>query len=373
MKRFFACLLAAAVLFSCAALAEEPGVSAKSVLLAEVSTGQVLYEQNADQRLPIASVTKVMTLLLICEELESGRCTLEDTVTASTVASNMGGSQIYLKEGEQMPLEELLKSVVIASANDAATALAEYVGGSLGVFVENMNRKAAELGMENTHFVNCTGLPAEDHYSTARDVAIMSRALLGHEQVRKYTTTWLDSIRGGEFTLTNTNKMIRSYNGMTGLKTGYTVEAGFCVSAAALRDGMELVAVVLGSETGEKRFRTAANLLDYGFAGWTVTDPSENIEQRALPVRLGEQDYIMPRLSSSARLVAEKARCGEIKTELSFPDEISAPVKAGQKVGTLTLTLDGAVLLTADYVAPEDVPKLGRGRVLLLCLEKLFV
>ncbi|MCD7946612.1 MAG: D-alanyl-D-alanine carboxypeptidase [Clostridiales bacterium] len=267
-------------------------ISAKAGVLMERETGTVLYEENAHEALEPASVTKVMTMLLVAEAIDSGSISLEDTVTASAYAASMGGSQVYLEEGEQMTVSEMLKAVAVASGNDAAVALAEHLRGSEEAFVAAMNQRAAELGMEDTHFCNCTGLPAEGHVTSAYDIAVMSRELLSHEVIRDYTGIWMDTLRNGTFQLANTNKLIYYYDGATGLKTGFTQGAGFCISASAERDGMELIAVVLGSETSSDRFESAKTLLNYGFGGWTVTDVTGGVALPPVSVTLGEAESV---------------------------------------------------------------------------------
>ncbi len=274
-----------------------PEIAAPSAVLMDAATGTVLYEKNDREKLPPASVTKVMTLLLVLEALEQGRIGWDDEIAASAAAAAKGGSQVYLEENEQMPLRDMLKSVVVASANDCATALAEHVAGSESAFVELMNARAAELGMADTHFVNCTGLDDEpdaaEHLTTAYDIALMSRELLKHDEIRQYTTIWMDTVRDGRFGLANTNKLVRFYNGTTGLKTGYTSQAGYCVSASAERDGMELIAVVLHGATSTDRFESAKALLDYGFANWALVTPQADAIP-AVPVTLGTKTAVTP-------------------------------------------------------------------------------
>ena len=281
MRRWAAGLVLAAMtlgLMAQTGRAAELGLAAPSSILMEKTTGEVLYEDNADKKLRPASVTKVMTLLLVMEALEDGRIGWDDMVTTSAAAAAKGGSQIYLEENEQLPLTEMLKSVVVSSANDCACALAEHIAGSEAAFVQRMNERAQELGMANTHFANCTGLDdgpdANEHLTTARDIAIMSRELLKHEKIKEYTTIWMDTVRNGEFGLSNTNKLVRFYDGTTGLKTGYTSGAGYCLSASAERGGMELIAVVMHCKTSPDRFESAKALLNYGFANYALVDPT---------------------------------------------------------------------------------------------------
>ena len=309
MKKFFATFLC---LVLCGGLlpaqAAGPEVNAKAVLLMEKTTGQVLYEEHAHDPLELASVTKVMTMLLIMEALEEGTITKETMVPVSATAAGMGGSQVYMKEGESFSVHDMLKAIAVASGNDACVAMAEYLAGSESAFVEKMNARAAELGMENTVFVNCTGLPAEGHHSSAYDIALMSRALIqNHPDIRTYTTIWMDTLRDGTFQLANTNKLIRFYEGATGLKTGSTDAALYCVSATAEKDGMELIAVVLGSPTSADRFETAKALLNYGFAGYSLVTvaPSEPISP--IPVTLGTADSVQPVLTQESQILLYKA------------------------------------------------------------------
>ena len=336
-------------------------VAAPSAVLMEAATGTVLYEKDAHTPLPPASVTKIMTLLLVMEALDAGRIGWDDTVTASEAAAAKGGSQVYLEAGEQMSLQEMLKSVVVVSANDCATVLAEHVAGSEAAFVELMNRRAQELGMENTHFVNCTGLDdepdAETHLTTAYDIALMSRALLKHDEIRDYTTIWMDSVRNGEFGLANTNKLVRFYQGTTGLKTGYTSAAGHCLSASAERDGVEFIAVVLHCATSGERFQAAKQLLDYGFANYTLAQPDPETEIPPVPVVLGTAETIVPVPDNDDPVLIEKGQAAGITTRVEVADQVRAPVEAGQRLGTLTLQSDGAPLAAIPLVAPEAVPR----------------
>ncbi len=336
-------------------------VAAPSAVLMEAATGTVLYEKDAHTPLPPASVTKIMTLLLVMEALDAGRIGWDDTVTASEAAAAKGGSQVYLEAGEQMSLQEMLKSVVVVSANDCATALAEHVAGSEAAFVELMNRRAQELGMGNTHFVNCTGLDdepdAETHLTTAYDIALMSRELLKHDEIRDYTTIWMDSVRNGEFGLANTNKLVRFYQGTTGLKTGYTSAAGHCLSASAERDGVEFIAVVLHCATSGERFQAAKQLLDYGFANYTLAQPDPETEIPPVPVVLGTAETIVPVPDNDDPVLIEKGQAAGITTRVEVADQVRAPVEAGQRLGTLTLQSDGAPLAAIPLVAPEAVPR----------------
>ena len=364
MKKLISILLSAVLLLCVlpAVRAEGLDVPAPSAILMDAATGTVLYEKNADEKLPPASVTKIMTLLLVMEALDSGRIGWDDMVTASEAAAAKGGSQVYLEVGEQMSMDEMLKSVVVSSANDCATALAEHVAGSEAAFVEKMNARAAELGMENTHFVNCTGLDdgenASEHLTTARDIAIMSRELLTHEEIKKYTTIWMDTVRNGQFGLSNTNKLVRFYEGTTGLKTGYTSTAGHCLSASAERDGMELIAVVLHCESSTDRFRSAKALLDYGFANYALADTQPEEPMQPVRVILGEESTLTPVLQQTAPILIEKGELAGVTRTVTLCQEVEAPVEAGQQLGTLTLSTSTRTLAEIPIIAPQSVEKL---------------
>ncbi len=353
-----------------AALAGE----AKSVILIEAETGKVLYEYEADMRLAPASVTKIMTILLVAEEIGKGTLKLTDIVQISDNASHMGGSQVYLKAGEQMSVEDLLKSVIIASANDAATALAEQVAGSVEGFVERMNARASELGMSNTVFENPTGLDDStvDHKTTARDISLMSRELMKHEFILNYTTIWMDSIRNGAFGLTNTNRLIRFYNGANGLKTGSTSKAGFCISAAAKRDGMQLIAVIMGAPNRDIRNEIAKKLLDYGFANY-----------KYLCMESGEIDPIkvLGGVSNSCRLMYEKFDIVLDKSEavkgvesaVNLPEYISAPVEAGEVIGNIDYKIGDETIGSVNIVAVEAIEKISYLGLLKRMINSFFL
>ena len=355
--------------------AAEPDVSAPSAILMEEATGEVLYEKNAHERLAPASVTKIMTLLLVMEALESGRIGWDDTVTASAAAAAKGGSQIYLEENEQLPLEEMLKSVVVSSANDCAAALAEHIAGSESAFVQMMNERAAELGMTDTHFVNCTGLDDEpdaaEHLTTAYDIALMSRELLKHEEIKKYTTIWMDTVRNGEFGLSNTNKLVRFYDGTTGLKTGYTSAAGHCLSASAKRGGMELIAVVLHCDSSPHRFESAKALLNYGFANYALITPQPDEAIGAVPVRLGTQERVTPVLQTDAPVLVDKALAASAKSTVQLAEQVTAPVEQGQTLGMLTVKAGDQTLAEIPLVAPEAIPALTWWDVFLQMLKTI--
>ena len=354
--------------------AAELDLPAPSYVLMERSTGEVLLEHNAHERLRPASVTKVMTLLLIMEALDDGRIGWDDMVQTSAAAAAKGGSQIYLEENEQLPLEEMLKSIVVSSANDCACAMAEHIAGSEAAFVEMMNARAEQLGMTDTHFVNCTGLDDEpeaaEHLTTAYDIALMSRELLGHEAIKKYTTIWMDTVRDGQFGLSNTNKLVRFYDGTTGLKTGYTSAAGHCLSASAERNGMELIAVVLHCASSTDRFESAKALLNYGFSNYALVTPEPG-ELPAVPVTLGTSMEITPVLADETPILIDKALAAGVETNVRVDGSVTAPVEAGQTLGTLTITSGGQTIAERDLVAPEAVGALRWGDVFLQMLRAL--
>lgn len=376
MKRVWA-LLSVLVLLGTPVLgvgAEGLDVPAKSALLMDVATGTVLYEKNAHEALPPASVTKIMTMLLIMEAIDSGTLGYDDIVTASEAAAAKGGSQVFLKAGEQMTVSEMLKSIAVSSANDCACAMAEHLSGSESAFVEQMNRRAQELGMRDTHFVNCTGLDdgpdAASHRTSAHDIAVMSRELLAHHpDITKYTTIWMDTIRGGAFGLSNTNKLIRFYPGATGLKTGFTSTAGYCLSATARREELELIAVVMGCESAKIRNAACKSMLDYGFAGYCLVSPSlEDAPQ--VPVRLGSKAFVSLKLDGQGQLLVPKAKRSGIATNIRLEPEVTAPVEAGKQLGSLTVTSGDEVLLEAPLVAAEPVPRLSLGGIYLQILRR---
>ncbi len=322
-------------------------LSAKSAILMEISTGKVLMELNPDEKLSPASITKVMTILLTFEALENGQIKLEDRVTASRNASSKGGSQIWLKEGEVMTVHELLKATVIASANDACTALGEYISGDEASFVALMNKRAKELGMTNTSFENCSGLDdtVTNHYSTARDVAIMSCELIKHEKVKEYTTIWMDSLRNGETQLVNTNRLIRYYDGATGLKTGTTSKAGYCVTATAERDNMELVAVVLGSDNSTERFEDAKKMLNWGFANYEIIEPQIDMSLITdVKVLYGKEDSMKPIVENPRKILVKKGEGDKITQRVDMCVDVEAPVEKNQTLGKVYFEIDGKVL-----------------------------
>jgi D-alanyl-D-alanine carboxypeptidase (penicillin-binding protein 5/6) len=341
---------------------EAISVSAPSALLMEKATGEILYEKNAHERLQPASVTKVMTMLLIVEDIEAGKLRLDDTVTASSRAASFGGSCVYLEEGERMSVSEMLKCIAVVSANDCAVAMAEHISGTEQVFVERMNSRAKELGMEDTQFVNCTGLDdgenAREHRTSAWDIALMSRQLIGHHpKIKEFTTIWMDTIRNGTFGLSNTNKLIRFYSGATGLKTGFTSGAGYCLSATAQREGMELIAVVMGCETAPIRNSACKAMLDYGFANYAVVTP-EMPDAEGVSVRLGNVEKISVKPEREPRLLLEKSQKNSVTTEVTLEESVTAPVVQGQKLGVMTVKAGEKILEEIPLVAVAEVARL---------------
>ena len=375
MKRLCIALLLFLLIFPAPAQALQPEGGGKSAVLMEISTGQVLYEHNSHEKLPPASVTKVMTLRLIMEAIDSGKIRWEDTVTASETAAAKGGSQIYLKVGETMTVSDMVKSIAVSSANDCACAMAEHIAGSESAFVGLMNQRAQELGMTDTTFVNCTGLDdapdAQNHKTSAQDIALMSRELLkNHPDIKKFTTIWMDTVRNGTFGLSNTNKLIRFYDGATGLKTGYTAAAGYCLSASAEREGMGLIAVVMGAETSQKRNAACKSLLDYGFANFTVITP-ELPEPEPIRVKLSTADTVDAVLSNPQGLLIDKARKNGITMDLSVLEEVTAPVEKGQRLGTLTVKSGDEVLQEFPLTANQDIPRLTWSDLFLRILKRV--
>lgn len=341
------------------------GLNAKSVILMEESTGNILYENNPDERLPIASVTKVMTMLLIMEAVDSGKINLDDMVTVSENAMSYGGSTMFLETGEQLTVNDMLKGIAVASANDGCVAMAEHLAGSESAFVDMMNEKAKKLGMENTHFMNTNGLDEDDHYSSARDVAIMSRELMKHETIFNYTSIWMDTLRGGKFQLANTNKLIRFYDGANGLKTGSTSKALCCLSAAAKRNDMQLIAVVLGAPTSAERFASAKSLLDYGFANYAVnTQITAGDEVQKIAVEKGVDKEVDVVAGDSCSTLVKKGQEDNITKEIKIDEAITAPIEAGQKIGTMTISRDGEVIADIDLNASSAVEKKGIGLII---------
>ena len=355
--------------------AVELDVPGKSALLMDIATGTVLYESNAHEALAPASVTKVMTMLLIMEAIDSGKIRWDDTVTASEAAAEKGGSHIYLKVGETMSVSDMVKSIAVSSANDCGCAMAEHLAGSESDFVEMMNARAKELGMNDTNFVNCTGLDdgenAVNHRTSAHDIAVMSRQLLKyHQDITKYTTIWMDTVRNGAFGLSNTNKMVRFYQGATGLKTGFTSGAGYCLSASAERDGLGLIGVVMGCSTSQERFGACKSMLDYGFANYALVKP-ELTEESAVAVKLGKADSVKVVPGENPELLVDKAQRGSVTTEVNLEQEVSAPVSQGQRLGTMTVRAGEQILAQVPLVAEETVARLSWGDLIVRVLKQI--
>lgn len=341
------------------------GVDAKSCILIEQSTGRVLSENNADEKLPIASVTKVMTMLLIMEAIEDGKITFDDMVTVSENAMSYGGSTMFLEAGEQLSVHDMLKGIAVASANDGCVAMAEHLTGSESAFVEQMNKRAKELGMENTSFMNTNGLDEENHYSSARDVAIMSRELLNHPIITEYTSIWTDELRDGKFQLANTNKLVRFYTGANGLKTGSTSQALCCLSASAKRNDMQLIAVVLGAPTSDKRFSSAKALLDYGFANYKINHlVSAKEEICDADIINGTENTVKAIAKVSKSALAEKNNNNDIKRRVFVNGDIKAPVNKGDILGYVEFVSDGKVIDKVDIISKNEVKKKGIGQII---------
>ena len=374
MKRIFPMILLFALLLCVPVRADELTLDAPSALLMEKQTGTVLYAKDEHTPREGASITKVMTLLLTMEAIDSGALSYDDTVTGSAHAASMGGSQIWLKEGEQMRVEDLIKAVCVVSGNDAAVALGEHLAGSEDAFVERMNARAQELGMNDTHFVNCTGLPAAGHLTSACDIALMSRELiLHHPDIRQFTTVWMDSLRGGESMLVNTNKLIRFYDGATGLKTGSTGSAGYCLSATAEKNGMELIAVVLKGKTSDERFSDAKSLLNYGFSTWSLVTVTPDEVLPPVPVMLGVRGTVQPVLTSENTLLVEKTLANGLTKEAALAESVAAPVYAGDTLGQLTVRdAAGNTVAELPILAGEDVGHVTFVQMLGRCLARGF-
>lgn len=349
-------------------------VEAKAAVLMDASTGEVLYSFNENEKLYPASVTKIMPLLLFMEALDSGKIALTDVVTASPTAASKGGSQIWLKEGEQMTVDELLRATAIASANDACTALGEHIAGSEVGFVKMMNDKAKELGMVNTNFVNCSGLDDDttEHLTTAYDIALMSKELLSHERIKTYTTVWMDSLRNGETQLVNTNKLVRFYSGTTGLKTGTTSKAGYCLSASAERDGLHLIAVVMGAGNSNDRFEGAKAMLNWGFANFeTVTPQIDSSLFGEVEILRGVQESVKPILVGVKPITLKAGEKAKIKTEINLSENAEAPIEKNQTLGTVTLKIDDREIAKYNLVSEKEVEKTNIGHIMLRFLRSL--
>ena len=374
-KSLLSALLALALIFtSVLPVNADVAVSSPSVILIESSTGEVIYEQNAAERRSPASITKIMTLLLTFEAIESGKVSLTDQVTTSEYASSMGGSQVYLAAGEVQTLDTMIKCIAVSSGNDASVAVAEHIAGSEAAFVDLMNQRAQELGMADTHFVNPTGLPAKGHVTSAHDIALMSRELiLNHPDIRRFTTIWTDSLRDGAFGLSNTNKLIRFYPGATGLKTGSTDAALYCLSATAERDGMELISVVMGAPTSTQRFEGAKVLLNYGFAAYGLAQAQPPQPLAPIPVILGDQAAVTPRLAEDPTILAPKEKLAAMEVEVQMAESLSAPVDAGAEVGRMTVTSNGETLASIPLTADAAVARLSYWQIFQRCLQKAFL
>ena len=351
----------------------EETITAPSAVLMETSSGKILFEKNPHEQRPCASITKVMTMLLVCEAIDNGKLSLDDTITASAHAASMGGSDIWLEEGETMSADDMIKATVVASANDAAVALAEHLCGSEEVFVEKMNEKASQLGMNDTVFKNCNGLDEDGHITSAYDVAVMSRELMKHEMIFDYTSIWLDNLRDGKTQIVNTNKLLKTYKGITGLKTGTTNDAGCCMAASATRGDMSLVAVVLGCNSGKERFSDAAALLDYGFANFSVTQlkAPEDLP-KTIKVEYGMQGNIGIGCDVNASIVLDKNSSSKIVSKIDLPESIEAPVVSGQKLGTVTYSLDGNAVKSFEITALQDAEKISFASVFSVLLNSII-
>lgn len=354
---------------------ENAPLDCASALLMEAESGRVLFEYNADDRHAPASITKIMTMLLVCEAVDAGQISLDDTVTTSPYASSMGGSEIWLEPYETMTVDEMLRATAIASANDAAVALGEHLAGTEAMFADKMNQKAAQLGMDSTHFVNACGLDEAGHLSTARDVALMSREmLLHHTEVRDYCSIWMDTLRGGATQLVNTNKLLKSYRGITGLKTGTTGKAGVCISASAERDGLRLIAVVLGSASGKERFQAASTLLDYGFARYeSAAAALPGDAPQTLPVEHGTAATVPLNYKSPGHCLMPKGEGSTLEAVVELPASLSAPVAAGEQVGRIKILHQGTEMCSYPITAAQNVDALSFRYCLRLLAQSLLL
>lgn len=374
------CFFSCAAIFMTALICVTQPTWAESVssgqarVLLEADTGQVIYSQNADQKLPMASITKVMSLLLWAEDIEDGKLSLEDRVKATSYASSAEGSVIWLEPGEEMTAAELLEAVIVSSANDACIALAEHSAGSEAQFVKRMNARAEELGMTNTRYTNCVGFDDSGHYSTAHDISIVTAELMKHDVFRGWMLTWLDYLRGGKTQLVNTNKLVRTYNGILGGKTGTTDNAGCCLTVCAERGDMRLVAVTLGCADDDERFATAKELLDYGFSSFEKFTPEIDLTKvSTIPVTRGVLEETKPIIrTQGVECVIKKGRSADVKYEYTFVDECEAPVKKGQFMGEYLVTLDGAEIFRSEIVSKEDIPRLNFFRCMQMIFKEIF-
>ena len=378
MKKLI-CVFLAALILSTPAYAVETitddaiDIKAPSAILMEKTSGEVIYEKNAHEKRPPASVTKVMTLLLIVEAIERGDISLDDTVIASERAASFGGSCVYLEEGEKMSVDEMLKCITVVSANDCAVAMSEFLCGSEQAFVQRMNERAAELGLKDTHFCNCTGLFEDpEHYTSAYDLAVMSRALIKHDLIKKYSTIWMDSIRNGEFGLSNTNKLVYYYDGCTGLKTGYTDKAMYCLSATAERDGIEYIAVIMHGDSIESRNNDAKALLNYAFANYTLCPLRQGSALPPVSVELGKGDCVQPEYTGPEAALISKQGSGNIEYTLQLPDSVAAPVKKGDSLGSMSVLINGQEAFSVPLVASHDVQRMGLSDIFLSLVGSLL-
>lgn len=376
LRKVFSAVMCAVLVFSSSvsvrAVSQE-SITAPSAVLMETSTGKIIFEKNPHEKRACASVTKVMTLLLVFEAIDSGKLSLDDTITASEHAASMGGSDIWLENGETMSADDMIKATVVASANDAAVALAEHISGSEDAFVEKMNERAKQLKMNDTVFKNCNGLDEDGHVTSSYDVAVMSRELMKHEKIFDYTSIWLDTLRGGKTQIVNTNKLLKTYNGITGLKTGTTNDAGCCMSASATRGNVSLVAVVLGCKTGKERFADAAALLDYGFANISVKELTlPNDMPKSIAVEGGMEESTALKCEVSQSIVLDKSKSPEIKTTIEIPQSLTAPVAENQKVGTLTYLVNGKPVQSFDITTVNAVEKTSFGAIYAVVFNSLI-
>ncbi len=373
LKKFLSLVIVCSICFQITtAIASENAleISAPSALLMDYTTGEIIYEKNPHEKKPMASVTKIMTMLLGMEEIKAGNLSYDDMITGSAHAKSYGGSTIFLDEGEQMTVRDIFKGIAVASGNDAAVALGEHISGTESVFVDRMNKKAEELGMTNTHFVNCNGLDADGHYSTAYDIALMSRELMKYDDIFEFTGIWMDSLRGGEFTLSNTNKLIRFYDGATGLKTGSTDDAKFCISATAKRDNMHLICVIMGAETSKKRQADASSLLNYGFSNYKITDCiKENDEIKDVKIEKGQKKSVKLRASEGFSYLTEKKEKIEPEIIIENSKKIMAPIKSGDVLGTIIVKLNGKESKKINLICTENISRVTFSQVFKALLK----
>lgn len=362
-------MLSLATFTNATALSAE-SISAPSAVLIDSETGQILFDKDSHSKRPCASITKVMTLLLVFEAIDSGKISMDDQVSASAHAASMGGSDIWLEEGEIMSVDDLIKATTVASANDAAVVLAEYISGSEEAFVEQMNKRAKELKMNDTTFKNCNGLDEDGHITSAYDVALMSQELIKHKEIFNYSTIWMDTLRGGETQIVNTNKLLKTYDGITGLKTGTTDDAGCCISATAERNGFKPIAVVLGASSGKERFDDAAALLDYAFAGYASVTPTEPANMpKTAQVQNGISKEVGTQVKLDGTFLVEKGKESEIKSEVKLNEEITAPINKGDTLGNVYYYLGYKKIGEYKITAAEGVNEISFGEVFALLFQ----